>query len=85
MFARQCISYPNSPQRIFSEVEAYEEDSQMNLASLYELFTEPDIKLQYIKTSLQRADPYTKALEPYKWKDALELLNVIPPELDSKT
>ena len=58
---------------------------KLNLASLYELFTEPDIKLQYIKTSLQRADPYTKALEPCKWKDALELLNVIPPELDSKT
>ena len=29
MFARQCISYPNCPQRIFSEAEAYEEDSQI--------------------------------------------------------
>ena len=52
---------------------------KLNLSSLYEVFEDPHVKLQYIKTDLQRADPFTKALEPCKWNAALELLHIKPP------
>ena len=52
---------------------------KLNLSALYELFNDPQIVLHYIKTALQRADPFTKALEPCKWKAALELFHVQPP------
>jgi hypothetical protein len=52
---------------------------KLNLSSLYEVFEDPHVKLQYIKTDLQRADPFTKALEPCKWNAALELMHIKPP------
>ena len=52
---------------------------KLNLSALYELFNDPQVTLQYIKSALQRADPFTKALEPCKWNAALELLNIKPP------
>lgn len=45
---------------------------KINLSALYELFNDPQIVMQYIKTALQRAGPSTKALEPCKWKAAVE-------------
>jgi len=52
---------------------------RLNLSASYELFNDPQVTLQYIKSALQRADPFTKALEPCKWTAALELLNIQPP------
>ena len=52
---------------------------KLNLSALYELFNDPQVTLQYIKSAPQRADPFTKALEPCKWTAALELLNIQPP------
>jgi hypothetical protein len=52
---------------------------KLNLPALYELFSDPQVTLQYIKSALQIADPFTKALEPCKWNAALELLNIQPP------
>ena len=49
---------------------------KINLGSLKELLTENDIKLQYIESAKQSADVFTKALEPIKWPNALELLNM---------
>ena len=46
---------------------------KLNLSSLYEVFEDPSVKLQYIKTALQRAGPFTKALEPCKSSNALPL------------
>ena len=57
---------------------------KLNLSALYELFRDPAITLQYIKTALQRADPFTKALEPCKWMTALELMNILPSEIPLK-
>ena len=52
---------------------------RLNLSASYELFNDPQVTLQYIKSALQRADPFTKALEPCKWTAAPELLNIQPP------
>ena len=52
---------------------------KLNLSALYELFHDPQVVLQYIESALQRADPFTKALDPCKWNAALELLNIQPP------
>ena len=49
---------------------------KLNLSSLYEVFEGPNVKLQYVKTALQRADPFTKAVEQCKWPNALELMSI---------
>ena len=58
---------------------------KLNLSSLYEVFEDPMVKLQYIQTALQHADPFTKALEPCKWSNALELMSIKPPWASSCT
>ena len=52
---------------------------KLNLSALYEAFDFPDVFLQYVKSASQRADPFTKALEPCKWPAALDLLHIRPP------
>ena len=48
-----------------------------NLGSLYECFKEDEMtKLLYIKTTSQRADPFTKPLPVARWGEALELICV---------
>jgi hypothetical protein len=49
---------------------------KVNLASLRELLQEKGIKIQYVESAKQAADIFTKALEPIKWPNALELLNI---------
>ena len=38
---------------------------KLNLLSLYEMFEDSYVILQYIKINLQRADPFRKAFEPF--------------------
>ena len=52
---------------------------KLNLSALYGAFEFPDVVLQYVKSASQRADPFTKALEPCKWASALDLLHIRPP------
>ena len=52
---------------------------KLNLPSLYEVFEDPKVKLQHVKTTLQRADPLTKALEPCRRSNAPKLMSVKPP------
>ena len=49
---------------------------KVNLASLTEQFERPNITLQYVDTTEQAADIFTKALEPQKWGPALEMLGI---------
>jgi len=49
---------------------------KVNLGSLCELLQEKGIKIQYVESAKQAADIFTKALEPIKWPNALELLNI---------
>ena len=50
---------------------------RVNLSSLYEVFEQdPFIRLQYINTELQKADVFTKALQPAKFPSALNLLRM---------
>ena len=48
---------------------------RINLGSIYECFTEDEMmKLLYIETTSQRADPFTKPLPVAKWGETLELM-----------
>ena len=49
---------------------------KINLGSLNEVLQQKGIKVQYIETTQQAADIFTKALEPLKWPNAIELLNI---------
>ena len=44
----------------------------------------PDVLIIYIKTSMQGADPFTKALAPNQWDAALKLMSIFPRAI-SKT
>ena len=57
----------------------------MNLSSLSEVMSEPNIDLRYVDTSEQAADIFTKALPPHKWTAALALLGIrteLPSQLE---
>ena len=49
---------------------------KLNLAVLYEVFSDPRVRLQYIRSLLQCADPFIKALESCKWADAHSLMHI---------
>ena len=49
---------------------------KINLGSLSEVLQQKGIKVQYIETTQQAADIFTKALEPMKWPNAIKLLNI---------
>ena len=49
---------------------------KVNLGSLSELLLDKGIKVQYVESAKQAADIFTKALEPLKWPNAIELLNI---------
>ena len=49
---------------------------QINLASVYEQFQDPNITLLYINTKEQAADLFTKALPPQHWDNGLRLLGI---------
>ena len=50
---------------------------RINLGSIYECFKEDEMmKLLYIKTTSQKADPFTKPLPVAKWGEALDLMGV---------
>ena len=51
---------------------------KLNLSALYEIFECPDVLINYIKTSMQRADPFTKSLAPNQWDAALGLMSIFP-------
>jgi hypothetical protein len=47
------------------------------LASTYEQFQDPCIKLEYVNTKEQVADVFTKAIPPQGWDHALRLMGVL--------
>ena len=50
---------------------------KLNIGSIHEFFSENEyVLLLYIKTSLQRADPFTKPLPVAKWAEALDQMNL---------
>ena len=50
---------------------------KVDVGSLGEVFQEDSaVNIQYVDTTLQSADIFTKALEPCKWGNALELLGI---------
>jgi len=49
---------------------------KVNLGSIKEVFDEDSAIIEYIVTTEQAADIFTKALAPLKWHNALQLLNV---------
>ena len=49
---------------------------RVDLASIKEVFDCDDAKIEYVKTDKQAADIFTKALEPAKWQNALDLLGI---------
>ena len=49
---------------------------KINLGSLSEVLQQKGIKVQYIETTQQAADIFTKESEPLKWPNAIELLNI---------
>ena len=58
---------------------------KVNLSSLSEVMSEPNIDLRYVDTSEQAADIFTKALPPHKWTAALALLGIrteLPSQLE---
>ena len=53
---------------------------KLNIGSIHEFFKDNEAAtLLYIKTSLQRADPFTKLLAVAKWNDALKQIQIIVP------
>ena len=52
---------------------------RINIGSIHEIFQENDeIQPLYIKTILQRADPFTKPLPVANWQQVLDQLNIHP-------
>ena len=49
---------------------------RVNLGAIHEIISDHDVELEYIATNEQAADIFTKALEPQKWGNALELLGM---------
>ena len=50
---------------------------KINIGSIHEWFKDNSIsRFLYIKTALQRADPFTKPLPVAKWLEALKQMNV---------
>ena len=49
---------------------------KVNLASLSEVFQDPNIQLDYVSTLQQVADLFTKAIEPAKWQRAVRMLGI---------
>ena len=49
---------------------------KVNLSSLSEVFERPGSEIEYVDTKEQAADIFTKALEPQKWANALDLLGM---------
>ena len=49
---------------------------KVNLASLTEQLSNPNILLAYINTLEQVADIFTKAVEPMKWNRAVQMLGM---------
>ena len=50
---------------------------KVNLSSIKDEVVKPEVHLEYIDTSEQAADIFTKALEPHKWDAALEMLGIV--------
>jgi hypothetical protein len=50
---------------------------KVNLGSLYEVFDNNDVSIQYIVTDKQAADIFTKALPPHKWEAALRMIGIL--------
>ena len=53
---------------------------KVNLSSIKEVIDKESVVLEYVKTDLQAADIFTKALPVNKWDNALQLLGIITPE-----
>ena len=49
---------------------------RVNLASVKEVFEDPNMILSYVGTLEQAADIFTKALEPQKWGAALDMIHM---------
>ena len=58
---------------------------RVDLASIKEVFDCDDAKIEYVKTDKQAADMFTKALEPAKWQNAMDLLGIVSPSGPSAT
>ena len=56
---------------------------KINLASTYEQFQDPCIKLEYVNTKEQVADVFTKAIPPQGWDHALRLMGLLHSALPS--
>ena len=50
---------------------------RVNLGAIHEEIIKPDIELEYIKTTEQIRDIFTKAIDPQKWKRATDLLHML--------
>ena len=53
---------------------------KVNLSSIKEVIDKESVVLEYVKTDLQAADIFTKALPVNKWENALQLLGIFAPE-----
>ena len=51
---------------------------KVNISSIKDELKKEYSHLDYIDTKKQKADIFTKAVEPQKWMNALELLNIVP-------
>ena len=49
---------------------------KVDLSSIKEIIDTDAVEIEYIKTDLQAADIFTKALQPCKWVNALKLLGM---------
>ena len=58
---------------------------RVDLSSIKEVFDCDDAKIEYVKSSEQAADVFTKALEPAKWQNAMNLLGIVDPSGPSAT
>ena len=50
---------------------------KVDLGSLAEVMNEDSFNIQYVNTTEQAADIFTKALQPQKWGAALQMLNIV--------
>ena len=49
---------------------------RVNLGAIHEEITKPDIILEHCPTLEQKADIFTKAIDPQKWRHAIDLLHL---------
>ena len=59
-----------------SKLRSLARTHRVNLGAIHDIVTSDDVRLEHVATAEQAADVFTKALDPQKWGNAMQLLGM---------